>query len=46
MKTTKKIQLEQILVNEINFSCEINSVNFTNLTNVKIGNGGGGGQNR
>ncbi|MDR2345633.1 MAG: hypothetical protein LBE18_06170 [Planctomycetaceae bacterium] len=46
MKTTKNIQLEQIFVNEINFSFEVLSCNSTNLTNVKIGKTGGGGQNR
>jgi hypothetical protein len=46
MKTTKNIQLEQIVINEINFSCEVTPYIFTNLTDVKIGKTGGGGQNR
>ncbi|MDR2346872.1 MAG: DUF1559 domain-containing protein [Planctomycetaceae bacterium] len=36
MKTTKKIQHVQIAVNEINFSYEVHSFNFVNLTNTKI----------
>ncbi|MDR2346368.1 MAG: DUF1559 domain-containing protein [Planctomycetaceae bacterium] len=44
MKTTKNIQLEQIVINEINFSCEVTPYIFTNLTDVKIGKTGGGGK--
>ncbi|MDR1290793.1 MAG: hypothetical protein LBK06_06295 [Planctomycetaceae bacterium] len=39
MKTNK----EQFIVNEINFSGDVNLSNVSILTDVKIGKGGGGG---
>ncbi|MDR1291263.1 MAG: hypothetical protein LBK06_08680 [Planctomycetaceae bacterium] len=42
MKTTSK---EQFVVNGISFAGDANLPNVAILTCVKIGNGGGGGQN-
>jgi hypothetical protein len=42
MKTTNK---EQFVVNGIGFAVNANLSNVAILTDVKIGNGGGGGQN-
>jgi hypothetical protein len=43
MKTTSK---EQFVVNGISFAGDANLSNVAILTDVKIGRGGGGGQNK